>query len=139
MRNIILAITLALSLAGCAGIPGLPSLESIQTAVRLGTTSVDNPVTPERLDQAENALILVFTGLNAWKSSCKNGALPAECIDQIASVQVYTRKLKPLLAEARRFVRNNDQVNAFVAFNALTHLIAAVRTQAAKNGIDIRS
>lgn len=129
---------MALSLGACAGIQ-LPSLQSIETAVQLGTASVANPVTLERLDQAENALVLVFTGLNAWKASCQNGVIPPACRDQIASVQVYTRKLKPLLKEARRFVRNNDQVNAFVAFNTLSNLIATVKTQAAQNGVEIRS
>lgn len=137
--NRIAVALVALSLGGCAGIPGLPSLQSIQTAVQLGTASVANPVTPERLDQAENALVLVFTGLNAWKSACANGSLPAGCRDHIASVQVYTRKLKPLLAELRVFVRNNDQVNAFVAFNTFSSLIATVKTQAAQNGVEIRS
>lgn len=136
MRRIFIAVALALSLAGCVN---LPSLQSIQTAVQLGTASVANPVTPERLEQAESALVLVFTGLNAWKASCQNGMLPADCRDHIASVQVYTRKLKPLLVELRGFVRTNDQVNAFVAFNTFSSLIATVKTQAAKNGVEIRS
>lgn len=139
LLNRIAVALVALSLGACASIPGLPSLQSIQTAVSLGTASVANPVTPERLDQAENALILVFTGLNAWKASCKNGVIPATCKDQIASVQVYTRKLKPLLVEARGFVKNNDQVNAFVAFNTLSSLIGTVRTQAAQSGVQIGS
>lgn len=142
MRNILnrIAVALvALSLAGCAGIPGLPSLQSIETAVQLGTASVANPVTPERMDQAENALVLVFTGLNAWKASCKNGVIPPGCRDQIAAVQVYTRKLPPLLKELRGFVRNNDQVNAFVAFNTFSSLIGTVRTQAAQSGVQIGS
>lgn len=133
MRRIIIAVTLALSLAGCA------TLQNIQTAMQLGTASVTNPVTPERLNQAENAMILVFTGLNAWKTSCKNGVIPASCRDQIASVQVYTRKLKPLLVELRGFVKNNDQVNAFVAFNTFSSLISTVKTQAAQNGVSVGS
>lgn len=139
MRKIIFGITLAFALAGCAGIPGLPSLQSLQTVAQLGTASVANPVTPERLEQTESALVLVFTGLNAWKASCKSGVIPANCKDQIAAVQVYTRKLKPLLAEAREFVRNNDQVNAFVAFNTLTSLIGIVKTQAAQSGVPVGS
>lgn len=141
MRSIInrLAITIvALSLGACANIP-LPSIQSIETAVQLGTVSVNNPVTPERLQQAEAAMVLVFTGLNAWKTSCKSGVIPATCKDQIASVQIYTRKLPPLLKELRVFVRNNDQVNAFVAFNTFSTLIATVKTQAAQNGVEIRS
>lgn len=136
MKRITLAFTLALFLGACAS---LPSLQSIETAANLGTVSVSNPVTPARLEQAENAMVLVFTGLNAWKASCKNGTLPPSCRDQIASVQIYTRKLPPLLKELRVFVRNNDQVNAFVAFNTFSSLIATVRTQAAQNGVAIGS
>lgn len=137
--NRIAVVIVALSLGACAGIPGLPSLQSIETAVKLGTASVDNPVTPARLEQAENALVLVFTGLNAWKASCKNGVIPPSCRDQIASVQVYTRKMPPILAELRVFVRKNDQVNAFIAFNTFSNLVATVKTQAAQNGVEIRS
>lgn len=138
ISNRIAIAIVALSLGACANIP-LPSIQSIETAVQLGTVSVNNPVTPERLQQAENAMVLVFTGLNAWKASCKSGVIPATCKDQIASVQIYTRKLPPLLKELRVFVRNNDQVNAFVAFNTFSTLIATVKTQAAQNGVEIRS
>lgn len=138
LLNRIAVVIIALSLGACAGIP-LPSLQSIETAVHLGTASVANPVTPERLEKAQQALVVVFIGLNTWKSACKTGALPVICREQIAAVQVYTRKLPPLLKELRVFVRNNDQVNAFVAFNTFSSLIATVRTQAAQNGIEIRS
>lgn len=136
--NRIAVAVLALSLGACAGIQ-LPSIQAVETAIHLGTASVANPVTPERLEKAEQALVVVFTGLNAWKSACKNGSIPASCREQIAAVQVYTRKLPPLLKELRAFVRNNDQVNAFVAFNTFSSLIATVRTQAAQNGIQIGS
>lgn len=139
MRKIILGVALTFTLVGCASIPGLPSLQTIQTVAQLGTASVTNPVTPERLEQAENALVLVFIGLSAWKDSCKNGVIPAGCKDQIAAVQIYTRKLPPILKELRVFVRNNDQVNAFVAFNSFTNLISTVKTQAAQNGVQIGS
>lgn len=136
MKKIIIIVSLALSLGACAT---LPSIQSIETAVQLGTASVANPVTPKRLEQAENALVLVFTGLNAWKASCKNEVIPPSCRDQIAAAQVYTRKLPPIMAELRVFVRNNDQVNAFIAFNTFANLIAIVKTQAAQNGVEIRS
>lgn len=133
MKRLILVVALTLSLAGCA------SLQAIQTAVQFGTASVANPVTPERLSQAENALILVFTGLKGWKTSCQRGLIPASCREQIAAVQVYTRQLPPILAKLRAFVRNNDQVNAITVFNSFSDLIATVKSQAAQNGVTIRS
>jgi hypothetical protein len=133
MRKVFLALTLALSLAGCA------TIHAIETAVQLGTATVANPVTPERLNQAENALILVFTGLKTWKTSCQHGVIPPSCREQIAAVQVYTRQLPPILTKLRAFVRNNDQINAITVFNSFTDLIAAVKSQAAQSGVTIRS
>jgi len=113
MRKIILAITLSLSLAGCA------TFKNIETAIQLGTASIANPVTKTRLNQMESAVTLVFAGLNAWKKSCQQGLIPPECRQHIAAVQVYTRQVPPYLAQLRQFVRNDDQVNATVVFNNL--------------------
>jgi hypothetical protein len=133
MRKILLAATLAFPLAGCA------TLDTIQTAVQIGTASVANPVTPTRLNQVESTMTLVFAGLKAWKSSCRQGLIPADCRGQIAAVQVYTRRIPPYLAQLRSFVKNNDQVNAIAVFNSLTGLVATVRSQAAAAGVSIGS
>lgn len=133
MKRIILAVTLAFSLAGCA------TIKNIETAVQLGTASIANPVTPTRLNQMESALTIVFAGLKAWKSSCSQGLIPDDCRQQIAEVQTYTRQIPPYLAQLRGFVKNNDQVNATVAFNAITDLIGTVKTQAAARGVNIGS
>lgn len=138
ISNRIAIAIVALSLGACANIP-LPSIQSIETAVQLGTVSVNNPVTPERLQQAENAMVLVFTGLNGWKTSCQRGLIPSSCREQIAAVQVYTRQLPPILTKLRTFVRNNDQVNAITVFNSFSDLIAIVKTQAAQHGVAIGS
>lgn len=133
MRKIILAITLTLSLAGCA------TFKNIETAVQLGTASIANPVTPTRLNQMESATILVFAGLNAWKTSCAKGLIPSSCKDQIFTVQVYTRQIPPYLARLRAFVKNNDQVNAVIVFNQIIDTISAVKAQAAASGQTIGS
>lgn len=133
MKKLILATMLALSLAGCA------TIKNIGTAVQLGTASVANPVTPTRLNEMESALTIVFAGLKAWKSSCQQGLIPANCRQQIAAVQVYTRQIPPYLTQLRAFVKNNDQVNATVVFNNITTLIGTVKSQAAANGVNIGS
>lgn len=133
MRKILIAFTLALSLAGCG------HLGSIQTVLQLGTASVANPVTPTRLNQMENGLKVVFAGLNAWKKSCRDLLIPQNCRQQIAEVQVYTRQIPPYLSRLRAFVRNNDQVNASVVFNEITGLIGTVKSQAAAAGQQIGS
>lgn len=136
MRRIIIALSLTFALGGCAT---LPSIGAIQTAVQLGTATVANPVTPTRLNQMESAVTLVFVGLNAWKSSCKQGLINAACKTQIAAVQVYTRQVPPYLKQLRGFVRVNDQVNAVAVFNVLTDLIGTVKSQAAASGQQIGS
>lgn len=133
MRKIIIALTLSLSLAGCA------SLQNIETAIQLGTASVANPVTKTRLNQMESAITLVFAGLGAWKISCHDGLIPPVCRQQIAAVQVYTRQVPPYLAQLRTFVKRDDQINATVVFNNLTALIGTVKEQAAASGQRIGS
>lgn len=133
MKRILLALTLTLSLAGCA------TFENIKTAIQLGTASIANPVTPTRLNEMESAVTLVFAGLNAWKKTCADGLINANCRDQVAAVQVYTRQIPPYLTQLRGFVKVNDQVNATVVFNSITALIGTVKSQAAASGQQIGS
>jgi hypothetical protein len=133
MRKLFLALTLALSLGGCA------ALKNIETAIQLGTASIANPVTKTRLNEMESAVTLVFAGLNAWKKTCRDGLINANCKDQISSVQVYTRQIPPYLTQLRGFVRVNDQVNATVVFNSLAALVGTIKSQAAASGQQIGS
>ncbi len=133
MKRIILALTLSVALAGCA------TIQAVETAFQLGTASVANPVTRDRLNQMESAVTLVFAGLNAWKKSCQQALINADCKAQIGEVQVYTRQIPPYLTQLRTFVKTNDQVNATVVFNSLVSLVGTVKTQAAARGIVIGS
>src|SRR4051812_44192457 len=106
MRKLFLAAALTVSLGGCA------TFDNIRDVISIGTSSVANPVTKERLYQLESAATIVFAGLNGWKDSCVRGLINVNCKDQIAQVQVYTRQIPPYLTQLRAFVKNNDQVNA---------------------------
>jgi len=130
-RKISLVLALSLSLGGCAG------LQNIKTAVEVGTTSIVNPITRDRLNQLENIAILVFTGLNSWRQACIDGTIPASCKGQIESAQVYTRKIPPYLTQLRAFVKSGDQVNAITVYNNVMNLITTVKAQAAANGVTI--
>lgn len=125
MKKFLAVALVALSLGGCA------QLQAIQSAIQIGTATVANPVTKDRLYQMENAVQLIFVGLNTWKTSCKQGLILDTCKAQIAQVQVYTRQIPPYLAQLRSFVKSNDQINARVVFNQITSLISTVKTQAA--------
>lgn len=128
MKKFLVVPLLCLSLAGCA------TFQGIETAFKLGTASVANPVTKDRLFEIETTISLVFTGLNAWKKTCAQGLINTTCKAQIASVQVYTRQIPPFLKQLRGFVKTNDQVNATVVYNNIVTLITTVRSQAATNG-----
>jgi len=127
-----LLAVLALPQGGCQFFGKLPTL------VELGTASVANPVTNERLRKVEAGAVLVFAGLNAWRDACEAGTLNAGCVEQIRMVQVYTRQIPPYLARLRGFVKRNDQVNAAVVFNEVVDLIGIVKGKAAENGVAIQ-
>lgn len=131
MKKILLAVSLALGLSGCA------ALQNIGTAISLGTASVANPVTPTRLYQLENTVTLVFAGLNTWRSSCVQGLIPPACKAQITAVQVYTRQIPPYLTQLRAFVKSGDQINAVSVFNNLDALLTTIKSSAASSGVTV--
>jgi len=124
-----LVLVASLALAGCG-----PQLQALQTAVKFGTASIANPVTKERLRTIEDAVTVLFVGLNTWRDLCEAGAINETCKQQIRTVQIYTIQVKPYLFQLRRFVRQNDQVNAVVVFNQLTDLIGTIRAKGAEGG-----
>jgi hypothetical protein len=131
VRTILLASALSLPLNNCA---------QLQTAFEVAsftTASVANPVTPQMLNNLENAAIIVFAGLNAYRQSCIQGAVPPECRTVIRQMQVYTRQIPPLLAQLRTFVRTNDQVNATIVYNSVANLVATLRTTATQNNVRV--
>jgi hypothetical protein len=129
---------LALSLLlGSLALGGCQYFAKLQSFVEIGTASIANPVTKDRLYQMESAATIVFAGLSAWKKDCAAGVINANCRQQIAAVQVYTRQIPPYLAQLRTFVKNNDQVNAVIVWNQVQSVISTVRAQAAQNNVNI--
>lgn len=133
MRKLVLACMLAIGVAGC----NPQTLAAVQTALQFSTVGVNNPVTREQLYVVENSMIVIFAGLNAYKRSCRDGILPASCRVNIAKIQVHTRRIPGMLTSVRRFVRENDQVNAAVAFKTLVELINAAKLEATAAGVPI--
>jgi hypothetical protein len=132
VKRIILVLALSLSLGGCQ------FFSKLQTFAELGTASISNPVTKDRLQKVEAGAVLVFTGLNAWRDACEQGSLNESCREQIRAVQIYSRQIPPYLKELRKFVRTNDQVNASVVFNQIVDLVGIVKGKAAENGVVIQ-
>lgn len=127
MKRLFAAFAITLMLGGCAG-------TRLGDVLSIATASITNPVTKERLNQIEATVQIVFVGLNTWKRSCVAGLLNENCKQQILTVQIYTRQIPPYLKDLRRFVKDNDQVNAIVVYNQLTDIISRVRSEAAAGG-----
>ncbi len=132
MRKLALTILLALSLSGCAG-------QSVFNGGFSITAPITNPVTPTMLFQAESAAAAIFTGLNAYKRVCISKTIDQSCRSVIVKLQTYTRRLPPVLKSLRAFVKNNDQVNAITAFNAVRQLIIDFQNVAVSNGVTTAS
>lgn len=128
MKKVVLALALSLGLAGC-------QLGDILTA---STASISNPVTKDMLYEVENGTIIAFAGLKAYKKSCVELLIPQSCRATIQQIQVYTRKLPPLITSLRSFVQNNDQVNAVIAYNTVMGLVADFKAIATANNIQVQ-
>jgi hypothetical protein len=107
----IIAIALSLSLTAC-------SLEFTNPLL----VSTPNPITQKELYQVESGLIVATEGLIVYKQLCIRKAIDRSCRDVVAHLQAYTRGAKPVLKNLRIFVRNNDQVNALIAYNTLKQI-----------------
>jgi type IV pilus biogenesis protein CpaD/CtpE len=133
MKRIILALTLSIALAGCA------QLEAITGGISLATASVANPVTPTKEGEIELALNSAVQVLITYKRACLAGSADKNCRDNIRQIQAYTRQIKPMVAQLRGFVDNNDQVNAVVVYNQLTTLYTNMKAAAGSLGVSIGS
>jgi hypothetical protein len=133
MRKIILALTLSLSLAGCA------QLQAITGGLSLATASVTNPVTQTKEAEIELAVDSAIQLLKAYKKACVQGTADVHCRANIGQIQAYTRQMTPLVAQLRAFVDNNDQVNAVVVYNQLAALYATMKSAASSLGVSLGS
>lgn len=133
MRKIVLAIALSLSLAGCA------SLGNIGTAISIATKSIANPVTRTEEVQIEAAIDAAIIVLKGYKRACIEGTADKNCRANIKTIQLYTSKMPPLIAQLRTFVDNNDQINAVVVYNQLLSLYGNFKSTAAQLGYNVGS
>jgi hypothetical protein len=133
MKRILLALTLSLSLAGCA------NLQAITEGISLATKSIANPVTPADEAQVEVAIGAAIDLLKAYKQACAQGTADVHCRANVAQIQAYTIQIKPLIGQLRSFVDNNDQINAAVVYNQLKALYVNVKATATQLGINLGS
>jgi hypothetical protein len=128
MKKLLFALALLIPLTGCAGIS--KSLIGFDI-----TASTANPVTPAMLGDIEEGLSAATAGLLTYRRLCIAGKADAHCRGNILIIQTYTKQAKPLILALRRFVRENDQVNAVVAFNTLRDIVLQIKSTRATMGV----
>lgn len=131
MRKIALAIVLSTSLAGCA------QLQTAQNLANIATTSIDNPVTREKMYQIEASLRIATEALLTYRRACIAGTADLRCRENIEAIQPYTKQVPPLLTELRSFYRNDDKVNALVVYKRLGNIYNNIVNQAAQRGMNL--
>lgn len=131
MKKYLAIALVALSLGGCA------QLSAVSGGISLITKTVQNPVTEQELYAVEASARILVEALLTYRRACLTGAADKNCRANIEAVQPYTRQIKPLLAQLRGFVRDNDQINAVVVYNQLTQLYTNVKSSAAQLGIPL--
>jgi uncharacterized protein YceK len=125
MKKILAVFAVLVCVSGCA------TLQKLQD-------TYNGAVTKENLYAIENGAVVVFAGLKAYRQSCEAGALPASCRDVVARVQVYTRKVPPLLASLRYYVKQGDQTSAYAVAKNLEAIIDQVKAIAKANDVQVQ-
>ena len=131
MKRIVLVLALSLSLGACA------QLQTLQNVAKFATATITNPVTKEMEAQIELGFDAALQILLSYRRACIAGNADVNCRRNIEIIQPYTRQAKPLIAQLRSFVDNNDQVNATVAYNQLVALYGNLKRAAAEVGMSV--
>jgi hypothetical protein len=131
MKRILLIITLAVSLAGCA------ELQIAGQAISLAQKSAANPVTKDDLAKIELISDATIKALLVYRKACLQGSADKNCRANIAAIQQYTRQIPPYRDELRDFVKSNDQISATVVYNELMTLFSNIKTTATKLGVNV--
>jgi uncharacterized lipoprotein YajG len=133
MRRILAFMAVVLMLGGCA------QLQQLQNIAKFATATVTNPVTKEMEAQIELGFDTALQVLLAYRRACIAGTADKSCRRNIEVIQLYTRQAKPLIAQLRGFVDNNDQVNATVTYNQLVALYSNLKRSATEVGMNVGS
>lgn len=144
MRRILFVpvVILALMASGCA-LFDTGGLSVFQGGTSL-TASTQN-VTPRMVNDIEEGAKAVTAGLVAYRRACIRKQVNASCRETIVSIQRFTRPLctefvnkrcaEGVIADLRRFVAQNDQVNAIATLNLARQLIMNIQSTRAAKGV----
>lgn len=142
MKRLLILCAVALALAGCA------ALDSTGKSVFQGGASLTAPVqnvTPQMVSDIEEGAKVVTAGLVAYRRACIRKTIDQSCRDTITSIQTFTRPLctefvdkhctAGVIADLRRFVAQNDQVNAIATLNLARQLIMNIQSARSAKGV----
>lgn len=127
MKRLAILFALALTLGGCA---------DIKTAFDVATTPVT--ITEETVYKSENALKAVTVGFVGYRRLCIKKVIDPvtrNCRAVIERVQPYTKSAALAIVDMRKSVRENNQVNALAAYNALQSLLTNIQNERQKAGV----
>ncbi len=130
MKRLLIICAITLSLGGCA------TLERVQTAVSVATTPV--AVTPTMVLQIEEGLKVATSGLVGYRRLCLQKVIDPvtrNCRQVIVRLQPYTKAAAVAIVDLRVAVRQNNQITALSAYNALRGLIANIQTERQLAGV----
>lgn len=129
-----MAVVLLLGM-GVLALPACSTVSEVTGAVTAALQPRPNPISRTDLYNIENSVTIAVTGLVAYRRACLRGQADANCRANIEKLQVYTRKMPPALASLRKFVKENNQVSAVTAYNALKDLVAQFTAQRQALGV----
>lgn len=137
-----------LILCAVALLPGCAALDPGGKSVFSGGTSLTAPVqnvTPRMVNDIEEGAKVVTAGLVAYRRACIRKQADPSCRETIVSIQAFTRPLcteviekrctAGVIADLRRFVAQNDQVNAVATLNLARQLIMNIQSARSAKGV----
>lgn len=113
MRKILLAVVLALGVAGCVN--------------GQLVTSIPNPVTNSNLYEGELVFEASLKTFNKLKELCANRVLPPACRTYVIKAQAVIPKIAKADLAARDFITNNPTINPATIISVFTGLVSGFK------------
>lgn len=143
MRRYVLGIILLAMLPGCTSLNAFldPNGKSALIGGQSIVATTANPIGPQEMAVIEGAYRAAIVGATQYRTTCYSkpiAELPTMCNNRRQVIRVfqsaYTRA-KPVMADLRRFVKNNDQVSAKSVLIAAGQAIADMQDAVNKVGV----
>ena len=132
MKRIIIALTLSLSLAGCAGL----AEKVLNLPAGVLATSISNPVAPVNIYQAKTVYDATLELANGYRDYCYSKPFAALMADPVSkpvcksrraivrAMQAADDKAAAAMETANNFVRNNPTLDATSVIRAAIAAVA---------------